>query len=170
MAVFLTIPIDDIVHYSIMPWLDYNSRINLNQVLPPMYRRVRRFSKDVCESHELYVASLLCKSQMDRLNDINDILVSTRYQKKSQALLKLLTSFSKGHPCHILLRFPDMLSVFLGKLHSILDPNDTVLNMATPYFKTKLRSLAFSLLAETEAYECKDATHLRPVKPIVVST
>lgn len=64
-----TLPMD-IISYHIFPYLDYNTRINLNMCLPPWDRRSIKISTEKKEAHH----SLVCVSRLNSiLNSLNPI-------------------------------------------------------------------------------------------------
>jgi hypothetical protein len=75
--------------YEIYPLLDYDSRINLNLVLPPEARGRKKFKKLQIHSHGIYCIYSHLTETLDKLHDLDDI---TQRVNMIMKLFRLLLS------------------------------------------------------------------------------
>jgi hypothetical protein len=146
------LPTKDVIHESIMAMLDYESRIHLNQVLPPDERMSWRFPAEDILSHELTVAMKSLHYSLDSIHKADDYYPddhTKRRQKKAQNFVSLLEKFREGRRERALLYHNrKFYCVVIGKLYSVLDEDSDVIDTCTPYFKKKIRGIAAELLPE----------------------
>jgi len=132
---------------TIFRFLDYESRIHLNQCLKPQNRVCKRFSKSAIVSHEICVVADLVQMQLDAIEH------SFTKRKQSQTLVRLLQTFEKGRRSVILLQTcPRFCSTFVQKLYSMLDANSDDISSASTYFKRKIKRLIRKLLTEVPGF------------------
>ena len=150
MSCFDNLPIDDIVHETLMPMLNYESRIQLNRLLLPIHRKTRRFPAFACESHELYVVTQMLTESVTRFQTIQEKDENRKYRKKAWRLFSILSNFEKGGRYSQLLRLPRMSHAYRNKLQEILDTSDTFLRNASPHIRSQLRGIAKILRKQCE--------------------
>ena len=144
---FDCLPLEDILHETIMPMLDYESRIVLNRCLAPNDRYIHRFSADEIVRHELYVVSKLLKQKLDNIRNIIGPTRSLRMRKKSQMLLQLLRCFEPGNRNVLVMRyFPSFHTIVIQKLTSLSNPRSDDMRDASRYFRRKIVKRANALL------------------------
>lgn len=160
------IPLEDVLHETIMPMLDYESRINFNRCLPPHERYRARWTKNDCIGHELYVAKNCFLHKINRILSLHGN-TKTHIQKRSKMIVQMIEFFDTGKRGFFLLEnFPKVHASFLCKLKTLLDENDDSLNGATPYFKSKIRKLSQQVLTKLEKVSpvLNPAIHLTPIQ------
>ena len=150
------LPIYDIIHENIFPYLDYESRIQFNAFLPYMERKYNRISKQDILCHEIFVMT-------DRANTRLRVLTeSTERRKRLETKVKMLSDFRVGQRGTVLtLCFPRFRQALVDKLNDIITPNSVSIYGATKHFKKKLRSLATVLLEEIYALPYTEVEELR---------
>jgi len=162
----LDIPLEDVLHETIMPMLDYESRINLNRCLPQHERYRARWTKNDCIGHELYIAKNCFLHKIDRILSIQGN-TKKRIQKRCILIVQMIELFDTGGRGFFLLEhFPNVHASFLCKLKMLIDVNDDSLNGATPYFKNKIRKLSQEVLIKLEkiAPVLNPAIHITPIQ------
>jgi hypothetical protein len=152
MTYFDRLPLEDVIHETILPMLDYESRIQFNHTLLPYERLRRRLkSKDIIQ-HELLVQTKLLKSQLNFLDNMKNTKL-----KRCQHLCYVLNSVRSGKRGSILpYYFPRLREAMIKKFKDFLDPACPSLSNASPYFKKKIRSIAEELVHEIQLIEPKN--------------
>lgn len=151
MTLFSNLPLYDIVHEILMPMLDYESRIQFNQFLEPEDRYRSRFSKHDRIRHTLYVLAKDVRSRFQRLEDAPRSEQTVRRRKRTQIIVEILTMFQPGKRWRLLLEhLPGFHRTFVEKLTSFLDPTSGNLDLASDYFRRKIRKLCESILPTVE--------------------
>lgn len=141
------LPLQDIIHGTIVPMLDYESIIQLNRCLSPADRYRARFAKTDILSHEMFVAHDLMKNRLDKIRDVTGITFKERARKKSQLFVKMLQEFDTGkHGVILLIYHPGFHTSVVTKLNSFSNPQSEDLLGASDYFKKKLGNLSNHLL------------------------
>jgi hypothetical protein len=141
------LPLEDVIHETIMPMLDYESRIVFNQCFVPRERYISRFSKDDIVRHELYVISKFLKYKVDTIENVTAPTVALQFKKKSQLLLHLLHCFDPENRNLLLLKFsPAFHEAVIQKLTNLSYLNSDDMRGASRYFRQKIVDLARKLL------------------------
>jgi hypothetical protein len=159
---FDSLPLWDVIHENIVPWLDYDSRIMFNQFLSPEDRMCRRMHKTVLLTHELGVSAKLTYSLVDSVQNAPSLQMRC---KKYVTLLNMLRRGQRG----VLLAqyFPSFRDAIVNKLQDILDLESDNIRSCTPYFKKKLRTIAGEILPEM--LEMETFTPLKRVASIRIA-
>ena len=144
---FDLLPLQDIIHETIVPMLDYESIIQLNRCLSPPDRYRARFTKTDILSHELFVVADLIKKGLTKLTNVTGRNRKERVRKKSQLLVKILQEFDSGKRTTVLLKYhPGFHTTVVEKLNSLSSPQSEELIGASKYFKKKISNLSKYLL------------------------
>jgi hypothetical protein len=160
---FDILPLEDIIHETLMPMLDYESRIALNRCLAPDERYISRFSKDEILRHELYTITAILKYKLNKIEQ------NTGLRKQSQLVVQMLQYFEpKSRKLLILQHYPSFRRVVIQKLKCFSDPNSDDLNHATRYFRQKIRDLATKLLPYIKTIETTPVPMRHILRPITV--
>jgi hypothetical protein len=150
MTYFDLLPLEDVIHETIIHMLDYESRIQFNQFLLPFERLPpRRLTQKECIQHEISVQILLIKSQLDFIGDSK----STKL-KKSQRLCSFISNLGK-RGCIVSYYFHRFRDAIIDKFTNILDPTSDTIQGASPYFKKKLRRVVEELLPKYRLIETR---------------
>jgi hypothetical protein len=64
---------DDVFRYVMFPYMDYDSRINFNQVMPPDWRVSRKFKEYSTLSHDVYTLTNTIRDAMDKVLGNGDV-------------------------------------------------------------------------------------------------
>jgi hypothetical protein len=64
---------DDVFRYVMFPYMDYDSRINFNQVMPPDWRVSRKFKEYSTLSHNIYTLVNVINDSMDKVLEKDDV-------------------------------------------------------------------------------------------------
>ena len=64
---------DDVFRYVMFPYMDYDSRINFNQVMPPDWRVSRKFKEYTTLSHDVYTLTTTIGDAMDKVLENGDV-------------------------------------------------------------------------------------------------
>ena len=146
------LPLEDVIHESIFPYLDYESRIQMNRVLPPIERYRTRFSKDEIVRHELYVVTAILKSKLNSIETVCGSTRKIRMRKKSQRLLQMLQLVEpETRNVIIMQHYPSFHTVIIDKLTSLSDPYSDDLRDASKYFRQKIVAYARVLLPRVQS-------------------
>ena len=151
MTHFDKLPLEDVIHELLFPMLDYDSRIQFNQILMPYERHSKRLVKKDILQHEILVQTRLIRSQMNIIGD-------RHYTKliRCQRLCSLLNNFRFGKRGRILVEYlPQLRDAVIVKFNEFLNPNGDTIQSASPYFKKKIRALANELMPEIRLIEPK---------------
>jgi len=140
---FDILPLEDVIHETIMPMLDYESRIVLNHCLAPNERYSIRFSKDEIIRHELFIISNILRTKLDNIEDVDGPTRKLRMRKKSQLLIQLLHCFEPGNRNLLILHhYPALHRTVIHKLTQFSNPTSDYLSDASRYFRQKISELA----------------------------
>jgi len=60
----------DVIRYELFPFLDFESRVNLNQCLPPRDRVPKKFDKAFLEAHERDICISMIRSYLTSIEDM----------------------------------------------------------------------------------------------------
>ena len=131
-----TLPVSDVLHETIFPMLDYESRIHLNQCLPAEDRFRARFSKDDMHSHELFVLELTLRSKQDHVIHIRGTSRRT-CNRKANRLLALLDDLRSHRVSFFMRNFPMYMSAVRTKLTHWQNPDHEDLRGAGLYTRRK---------------------------------
>jgi hypothetical protein len=146
------LPLFDILHETIFPMLDYESRIQCNRCLPATDRYVARFRHLDILSHECFVVRQIVSGRVDRFLNVFGVSTKDRIAKQSKRMVTLMQTFEeRGRAFHMLHYSPELHASVCNKLASFLEPNSVELAPASPYFRTKLSNLARALLPPLQA-------------------
>ena len=144
---FDILPLEDIIHETIMPMLDYESRIALNRCLAPRERYIHRFSADEIVRHELHVITNFLKQKLDNIDNVTGPTRTLRIRKKSQLLLKFICYFEPGNRNVLIMRhYPSFHKIVVQKLTSLSDPQSDDIRHASRYFRRKIVERAKTLI------------------------
>jgi hypothetical protein len=147
LSLFDLLPVEDILHETIMPMLDYESRIVLNRCLPPNERYRTQFSVNDIVRHELCVVSKLLKQKLDNIYNVTGRTRTLRMKKKSQLILTLLHCFEPGNRCVLMLQnYPSFHHTVVQKLISLSNPRSDDMRDASRYFRRMIVKHANALL------------------------
>lgn len=64
---------DDVFRYVMFPYMDYESRINFNQVMPPDWRVSTKFKKDSALSHDVLTLLGIIGHAMDKVLENDNV-------------------------------------------------------------------------------------------------
>jgi len=145
------LPTADILHECIFPYLDYESRIQMNRVLPPIERYRTRFSKDEIVRHELYVVTAILKSKLNSIETICGSTRTIRMRTKSQRLIQMLQLVEEKRTVIMMQHYPSFHKVIIDKLTSLSDPYSDDLRDASKYFRQKIVAYARVLLPRIQS-------------------
>ena len=155
------LPTADIIHENIFPYLDYESRINFNRVLPPIERLGRRLPIQAILSHDYFVQYARMNSDLDYIRSYDNPIL-----KRCQRLVTVLTNCKPTGRYAVLLKHNETLrQATINKCLEIADQEKYVLKRASPYFKKKIQLIASQTLSEI--LEMKPGPTLRK-KPIQI--
>ena len=144
---FDSIPLEDVIHETIMPMLDYESRIALNRCFLPNERYITRFSKNEIICHELCIISDFLKYKLDKIENVTGQTRKLRVKKKSQLMIKLLHCFEQGNRSLLIMNYyPNFHKIVVRKLTNLSNPNSNELSHASRYFRQKINDHARRLL------------------------
>jgi len=170
---FDILPLEDIIHETIMPMLDYESRVVLNRCFAPSERCIRRFSKDEIIRHEIYVVTRILKNKIEKIENPTGRTRKQQIKKQSQLLIQLLDCFEPGsRKLLIMQHYPKFKQVVIQKLIGLSDPtsdptSDHLLG-ASRYFRKKIGDLSKKLLPHIQSILPSPILIRNTVKPIVV--
>ena len=74
----------DVIRYELFPFLDFESRINLNQCLPPQDRVSKKFDKAFIEAHQRDIYISMIRVYLYQIDEIS------AYDKKFKTISKML--------------------------------------------------------------------------------
>lgn len=77
----------DVIRYELFPFLDFESRVNLNQCLPPRDRVPKKFDKTFLETHQRDMCVSMLTSY---LTSIEDMPSGDKKFKRIKKMLKLM--------------------------------------------------------------------------------
>ena len=166
---FDILPLEDIIHETIMPMLDYESRIALNQCFAPNERYRTRFSQDEIIRHELYVVSSLIKSKMTNIDTVYNMDTGTtftiRMRKKAQRVFKILQLLEEKRAVLMMQHLPSFRKVIIDKLTILSDPYSDDLQDGSRYFRQKISAYARVLIPRMKSIvpTVPIKGHLRPL-------
>lgn len=78
---------EDTLHYEIMPYLNYEERINFNQSLKPIHRRNKKFTKKQLLEHSF---SIIASEYRVKLNLYEYYRINKNEKKKDEKIIELL--------------------------------------------------------------------------------
>ena len=165
---FDRLPLNDVIHETIMPMLDYESIIQLNRCLKPEERYQARLSKIDILAHELFTSCDLMKRKLERLSSLSHLPKKDRIRKKAQCIINLLQELDTGKRGFILLKhYPRFHQTVTEKLVAFSDPHSEELSDASVYFKKKISALSNYLLSKIQNIEPTNGigTKLKPLAP-----
>jgi len=146
------LPTTDIIHECIFPCLDYESRIQMNRVLPPIERYRTRFSKDEIVRHELYVVTAILKRKLNSIETICGSTRTIRMRTKAQRLIQMLQWVNPEKRTVIMMQhYPSFHTVIIDKLTRLSDPYSDDLRDASKYFRQKIVAYARVLLPRVQS-------------------
>ena len=150
------LPIEDVLHESIFPLLDYESRINLNRCLEPYERfRPRHFSDGDLQAHDHFATLGALTLKMDRIQ-ITDLITNKKRRLRARAFnIMNMIAFLGYHPSAqlFLRRYHKMRNVWISKLTTWSDPNHASLITSSVYIREKISRLARRALSILMALE-----------------
>jgi len=150
------LPIEDVLHESIFPLLDYESRINLNRCLEPYERfRPRHFSDGDLQAHDHFATLGALTIKMDRID--RTVLITNKKRRLRARAFNIMNiiAFLGHHPsAKLFLRtYHAMRKVWIHKLTDWSDPNHISLSTSSLYIREKISGLARSALPNIMALE-----------------
>ena len=149
---FDNLPLEDVIHETIMPMLDYESRIALNRCFVPNDRYISRFTKSELLYHELHVISNFLKYKLDNIESVDGPTIKIRIKKKSQLLIKLIHCFEPGNRSTLIMHYyPSFKKTVIQKLTNLSDPNSDDIRNSSRYFRQKIGETARKLLPHIHA-------------------
>ena len=80
---------EDTLHYEIMPYLNYEERINFNQSLRPLHRRNKKFTKKQLLEHSFSIIALEYRVKLN-LYEYYNISEGIKDKKKDEKIIELL--------------------------------------------------------------------------------
>lgn len=150
------LPIEDVLHESIFPLLDYESRINLNRCLEPYERfRPRQFSDGDLQAHDHFATLEALTIKMGRIHS-TDLITNKKWRLRARAFnIMNIIAFLGHHPsAQLFLRtYHAMRKVWIHKLTDWSDPNHASLTTSSVYIREKISGLARSALPNIMALE-----------------
>lgn len=151
------LPLEDVIHESIFPYLDYESRIQFNRALPPIERFGRRLGAQAVLAHDIHIQCLNMKSQLRYITN-----AGFPKQKRCQKLVMLLTECRPiGRYSSILKHCASERQALINKCLEIAERPDDVLHV-TPYFKKKIQRVASEVLSDI--LEMKTGSPIKPIQ------
>ena len=140
---FLTwIPLNDVLHETIFPMLDYESRIQLNRFLEPADRCKSQFQKQSILRHELFIMKEMFQKRLNMLNTYGIPL-----RKKCHTFINILT-MCRGKARILFEQYPTLHKTVLQKIRNVCDPRHEDIELASRYFRLKISKLARDILPE----------------------
>ena len=144
---FDLLPLEDVIHETIMPMLDYDSRIALNMCFHPSERYTLRFKQKDIISHELYMIANHIKIEVLAIANVSVPSYKQRIQKKAKLLVKLLHSLDSDKRYVLALKhFPKFHTTVIHKIQTLCNAESLEIRAASPYFKRKITTLSRNLL------------------------
>lgn len=165
---FDLLPLNDVIHETIMPMLDYESIIQLNRCLQPADRYQARLSKKDILAHEMHVACDLMRNKLGKLSSFSHLSKKEKVKRRSQCIINLLQDLDTGNRGFTLLHYyPGFHKAVVDKLVAFSDPHSDELSGASPYFKKKIRAISNHLLPKILSIEPTNGigTKLKPLVP-----
>ena len=135
------LPTEDILHGCIFSLLDYESRINLNRIMPPNERYVNKFLKPAILGHDGKICMLNIKSHLNYIDNR-----SNKKIKRCKKIISLLKVLITDRYIQFILNFPKFKEAIQKKMVSFCDPASPDINSASKYFKKKIRDISTILL------------------------
>ena len=122
------------------PYLDWECRVNLNAVLPKSSRVYRRFSKEECDYHEIYIWNKIFKKKLNLFDK------SDTPQTQAQACYDLFKCFQNPRALVLPTRYIRFKMVTIEKLLYFTDNKDLKKKTVTPDLANKLSNLCKMLI------------------------
>jgi len=161
---FDLLPLEDVIHETIMPMLDYDSRIALNRCFRPSERYNLQFSQKDIIGHELYVVCNLIKNQVIAISQVSVPSYKRRIQRQAKLIVKLLHSIDSERRYSFALKYiPKFLEAVTNKIQALCDPESLELRAASPYFKRKITTLSRNLLPKLQTIVPYPRSNLKPL-------
>ena len=152
MTYFDRLPLEDVIHETIIPMLDYESRIQFNQILLPFERLNRRLAQKDILQHEIKAQTDLVKSQLNYIGSSKNTKL-----KRCQRMCSMINNLRAGKRGYILPCYLDgMRKAMIDKFLEFQDPNNNCIQTVSPYFKRKIRLLAQEVMPDILSIEKKN--------------
>lgn len=135
------LPTQDILHGIIMPMLDYESRIHLNRVLPPIERYAKRIPKSVCLGHDGYIIMKNIKSHLNYIEER-----SFKKAKRCKKIIALIETLKTDKCINFIMNHPKFREAIVTKMNSFCNPAGQEISSASKYFKKKIMKTSENLL------------------------
>ena len=143
------LPTQDILHWVIMPMLDYESRINLNRILAPFERGAKKFTKEAILGHD---GKIIMEKIKSHLNYIDDSTHSKT--KRSRKIISLIRFLIRDPSTQFIMNYPKFKETIIRKMKSFCDPLGGEIGSASNYFKKKIRKVAKILVKKLNSAVC----------------
>jgi len=135
-----TFPLD-IIHYEICPYLDYNTRVTLNLLLPYEDRMPTPLRKNAAIDFSLLIGSVVIKKHLNAVDRSKGIA-------RNRAILKLYREFPKYY---FMLQYnTGFREVALEKSRQYTNPENPDYLQKTKYFKNTLIGLCKKMIEDVE--------------------
>jgi hypothetical protein len=122
------------------PYLDWQSRVNLNVALPVSCRVYKRFSQEECDAHEIYIWTAIFKVYLTAFE------TGDSRQKRAELSYTLFNQFNNPRSFILPMRHVTFKMAVIGRLLYFADKKDMKRMGVSPELSGKLSRLCKQLI------------------------
>ena len=132
----------DMIYYEIFPYLDYDSRVTANLLLPQQDRLRTPLRKGAVSEFQLMLGNARMKSLLRKQREATNKTTRARFTLKIWRMMPLFPALYQQNA-----RFRE---VSAAKAAEFSDPTSTVLDNVSPYMRKELKRLCQDFLLSLE--------------------